>query len=168
LLSLRALQAVRKHLAEQGDSLGIPIYIEELTKRDKLFHQYKTVTAMSDWQRENITCSPVLCDIGEEPAYDALLAKVHPTRYISYLTLQVHKGRAEAAPARTNRRQRAESSQLGISRSARRNTGKGRHGVACSCCLYEPTVHGASASPPRGMTERGEMERGVHACSCTA
>ena len=91
MLSLRALQAVRKHLAEQGDSLGIPIYIEELTKRDKLFHQYKTVTAMSDWQRENITCSPVLCDIGEEPAYDALLAKVHPTRYISYLTLQVHK-----------------------------------------------------------------------------
>jgi len=72
-------QAVKKNLAEQGDSLGIPIYIEELTKRDKRFHQYKTVTAMSDWQKENITCSPVLIEIGAEPAYDPLLAKVHHT-----------------------------------------------------------------------------------------
>jgi hypothetical protein len=74
---------VKKNLAEQGDSLGIPIYIEELTKRDKRFHQYKTVTAMSDWQKENITCSPVLIEIEAEPAYDPLLAKVHVPAYLS-------------------------------------------------------------------------------------
>eukprot|EP00976_Prorocentrum_cordatum_P079472 1183559-Prorocentrum_minimum.AAC.3 len=83
MLQLRMLpcpsrvQEVNQTLEEEGKTLGIPIFIEEVARTDRLFHQYKMNHEIPEWQHANITASPVLRAVSNGPDYWPLIQKLY-------------------------------------------------------------------------------------------
>lgn len=110
---------MRRNLALQGKTLGIPIYIEEVARTDRLFHQYKMNSEITQWQMANVKCSPVLREVSKDPGFEDLLSKVyrmtrlqqlHPkTSYVEKMTVmkrvqtQINIARSHGLPLLPNK-----------------------------------------------------------------